>query len=98
MSHSKEQTPDEILEFCARYQKLEHKVPHVAVRTTYDAIYERELAEAGVNIVIYANQLLRSAYPAMVNTAKCILKHGRALEADAELMSVAEIINLIPKV
>lgn len=98
MIHSKEQTPDEILDFCARYQKLEHKVPLVAVPTTYDAIYESELAEAGVNIVIYANQLLRSAYPAMVNTAKCILKHGRALEADADLMSVTEIINLIPKV
>jgi len=96
MIHSKQESPDEVLTFCAQYHKLEHTVPLVVVPTTFNTIYERDLAAAGVNIVIYANQLLRSAYPAMVSTAQCILKHGRALEAEANLMSVREIITLIP--
>ncbi len=96
MIHSKEKTPDEILEFCSRYKKFARKVPLVVVPSTYDTVYEEELAEAGVNIVIYANQLLRSAYPAMVDTAKTILQSGRAYEARKNLMPISEIISLIP--
>lgn len=96
MIHSKETSPDEILEFCAGFRKLPKRVPLVAVPTTFDTIYETELAEAGVNIVIYANQLLRSAYPAMVDTAKLILTNQRAYEARPNLMSVKEILHLIP--
>ena len=96
MIHSKEKTPDEILEFCREYKKLPKKVPLVVVPTTYDTIYEKELVEAGVNLVIYANQLIRSAYPAMVNTAKSILLNQRAFEARPNLMSIKEILTLIP--
>jgi len=96
MIHSKEKTPDEILEFCSKYKKLSRVVPLIAVPTTYDTIYEDELAAAGVNVVIYANQLLRSAYPAMVDTAKKILTHRRAYEARDNMMPIKEIINLIP--
>jgi len=96
MIHSKEKTPDEILEFCKRYNQFEFKVPLVVVPTSYDTIYEDELAENGVKVVIYANQLLRSAYPAMVDSAKKILTYKRAYEARDNLMSINEILNLIP--
>ncbi len=97
MIHSKEKIPDEILEFCKHYEKFTRKVPLVAVPSTYDSVYEAELAAAGVNIVIYANQLLRSAYPAMVDTAKKILEAGRAYEARENLMPISKIISLIPE-
>ncbi|MCD6365026.1 MAG: phosphoenolpyruvate mutase [Planctomycetes bacterium] len=96
MIHSKKDTPAEILEFCREYRTLSNRVPLVAVPSTYSQITEDELAEAGVRIVIYANQLLRSAYPAMMRTAKSILSHGRALEADKECIPIKEIISLIP--
>ena len=96
MIHSKEKTPDEILSFLAKYKEFDVKVPVVVVPSTYNTITEDELAEAGANVVIYANQLLRSAYPAMVNTAKSILTHTRALEAEPNLLSIKEILTLIP--
>lgn len=96
MIHSKEQTPDEILEFCAEFKKLPKRAPLIVVPSTFDTIYESELAAAGVNVVIYANQLLRSAYPAMIDTAKSILTNGRAFEARPNLMSIKEILTLIP--
>jgi len=96
MIHSKEKKPDEILEFCKGYKSFEKKVPLVAVPSSYNTIYEKELIEAGINIVIYANQLLRSAYPAMVDTAKSILENERSYEADSRMMPINEILNLIP--
>jgi len=96
MIHSKEKSPDEILEFCKEYAGFERRVPLVAVPSSYDTIYEDELAEAGVNVVIYANQLLRSAYPAMLDTAKTILTHKRSYEARENLMEIKEILTLIP--
>jgi len=96
MIHSKEESPKEILEFCKEYKKFDRRVPLVAVPSSYDTIYEDELAEAGVNVVIYANQLLRSAYPAMLDTAKKILTHKRSYEARENLMEIKEILTLIP--
>ncbi len=96
MIHSKEKTPDEIFEFCRCYDKLQTAIPLVAVPSTYSHITEDELVQAGIKIVIYANQLLRSAYPAMVKTAQSILENGRALEAEKFCMGIKEIITLIP--
>lgn len=96
MIHSKEKKPREILEFCKEYKKIRNKVPLVVVPSSYNSIYEKDLIRAGVNIVIYANQFLRSAYPAMVKTAKKILKNERSQEADKEMMPIKEIIKLIP--
>ena len=95
MIHSKEKNPDEILEFCKWFEGYERDVPLVVVPSSYDTVYEEELADAGVDIVIYANQLLRSAYPAMVETAKRILTYKRAYEARGNMMSIKEILNLI---
>lgn len=96
MIHSKEKDPQEIIEFCKEYKKLDVKVPLVAVPTTYNSITEEELAEFGVKIIIYANHLLRSAYPAMKKTAETILENGRSLEADKYCSSIKEILTLIP--
>jgi phosphoenolpyruvate phosphomutase len=68
----------------------------VAVPSSYNTVTEDELAARGVNVVIYANHLLRSAYPAMVNTAKSILTHQRSAECDAQLLPIKEILELIP--
>ena len=96
MIHSKDKKPDEILEFCEEYKKFEYKVPLVAVPSTYDKVTEKELSKAGIRIVIYANHLLRSAYPAMVKTAESILKNGRSFEARKLCLPVEEVIELIP--
>ena len=96
MIHSKEKDGKEILEFCKEYAKFEKKVPLVAVPSTYSHLTEQELQQAGVSIVIYANQLLRSAYPAMIKTAETILKHGRAQEVEEFCMPIREILTLIP--
>lgn len=95
MIHSKSKTPDEILSFCKAYRTLSPRVPLVAVPSTYSQITEKELMEQGVNIVIYANQLLRSSYPAMLRTAESILTHGRALEAEPQCMPIKDIVSLI---
>lgn len=96
MIHSKEKRADEVLAFCRAYKDFPERVPLVAVPSTYSYITETELAGAGVNIVIYANHLIRSAYPAMLATAKSILEHERSLECEKNLMSIEEILTLIP--
>ncbi len=96
MIHSREKKPDEIFEFCKIYNKLENRKPLVAVPSSYNNVTEEELQAHGVNIVIYANQLLRSAYPAMVNVAKSILTHHRSAECDRNMLSIKEILELIP--
>ena len=97
MIHSMQKSPDEILEFLRRYhQEIPHTVPIVVVPTSYNSITETELEKAGAQIVIYANHLIRSAYPAMVQTAKSILTHGRSKEVDEVTMPIKEIITLIP--
>jgi len=95
MIHSKDKTPDSIIEFCNRYKEEGLNVPLVVVPSTYSSIYEEELIDIGVKIVIYANQLLRAAYPAMETVAKKILKNKRALECDEDCMSIKEILKLI---
>jgi len=95
MIHSKESKPDEIFKFCDTFKTFKQKVPLVVVPSTYSSVYESELKKRGVNIVIYANQLLRSAYPVMIKTAEDILKHERAHECEKNCMSVKDVIRLI---
>jgi len=97
MIHSKDKSGEDIKEFCKRFREKDQRTPIVLVPTTYNQFTEDELAEWGANVVIYANHLLRAAYPAMVNCAKSILANGRALEASRDYcMSVKEILELIP--
>lgn len=96
MIHSRQKSPDEIFEFCKRYAQFPNRKTLVAVPSSYNSVSEDELASRGVNVVIYANHLLRSAYPAMVNTAKSILTHQRSAECDSQMMPLKEILELIP--
>ena len=96
MIHSKRKNPDEIFAFCSEYNKIPQRKPLVVVPSSYNTVKESTLIDQGVNIVIYGNQLIRSAYPAMVNTARTILEHGRSAEADDQMMSIKEILELIP--
>jgi phosphoenolpyruvate phosphomutase len=97
MIHSCKKDPAEILEFCRLFREDDKTTPLVAVPTTYNSITEDELKDAGVNIVIHANHLLRSAFPAMQRTARTILENGRSLEAEENCMSIKEILTLIPE-
>ncbi len=95
MIHSRKKDPSEILEFCDLFRKDDAATPIVVVPSSFNSVTEAELAEHGVNIVIYANQLTRSAFPAMEQTAKDILKYHRAQEVDERLMPIKDIISLI---
>ena len=95
MIHSRRKKPDEIFEFCDIFRKEDSVTPIVVVPTTYCDTYESELSKHGINIIIYANQLTRSAFPAMEKTAKMILKNHRAREVENQLISFKEIITLI---
>jgi phosphoenolpyruvate phosphomutase / 2-hydroxyethylphosphonate cytidylyltransferase len=96
MIHSKEKDAKEIIEFCKEYRKFEKRTPLIVVPSTFCYITEKELIDIGVNIVIYGNHLIRSAYPAMIKTATNILINERAKEAEQYCMSINEILNLIP--
>ncbi len=96
MIHSKDKSGEDIKAFCKELRRDHPSIPIVVVPTTYNHITEDELAKWGVNVVIYANHMLRSAYPAMVNTAKSILANGRSYEANDLCMPVKEILELIP--
>ena len=97
MIHSKEKTGEDIKEFCKKFRARYADIPTVVVPTTYNQFTEEELASWGINVVIYANHMLRASYPAMMNCAKSILTHGRSKEASAEYcMPIKEILELIP--
>ena len=93
--HSNKKTPREIFSFSRKFRKSKYFKPLVSVPSTYSKVYEKDLIKNDFKIVIYANQLLRAAYPAMQDTARAILKYNRAFEADKKIIPIKEIINLI---
>ena len=98
MIHSRKKDPAEIVEFCDKFRLEDKETPIVVVPSSFNSITEEELAEHGVNIVIYANQLTRSAFPAMKQTAMDILKYHRAKEVDDRLLPIKDIITLIDEI
>ena len=96
MIHSREKEPDEIFEFCEKFNEFAPNVPLVVVPTSFNQVYEDEFAKKGVNIVIYANHLIRSAYPSMMDTAMKILENERCKEVDDNCLPIKEILTLIP--
>jgi len=96
MIHSCKKEPDEILEFCCKFRSYNQSVPIVVVPTTYNSITEDDLVQSGANIIIYANHLIRSAFPAMQKTAETILMNGRSKEASESCMPIKQILTLIP--
>ncbi len=97
MIHSRKKDPKEIFEFCRKFRESDLITPLVVVPTSFNSVTEEEFAKRGINIIIYANQLTRSSFPAMQEVAKTILKHRRAKEADDMCMPIKEILTLIPE-
>ncbi len=93
--HSKENNPKEIFSFSKIFKKTKYYKPLVAVPSTYSKTTEEMLVKNGFKIVIYANHMLRAAYPAMQNAAETILKNKRSFELEKKISSVKEVINLI---
>jgi phosphoenolpyruvate phosphomutase len=96
MIHSKEKSGDDIKEFCRIFRETNSNTPLIVVPSTFNHITEEEFSELGVNVVIYANHMLRASYPAMVNVAKSILTNSRSSDADDLCMPIKDILELIP--
>ena len=96
MIHSKSQDPKEIFQFTKLFRKSYKNIPLISVPSSYNHVKEKELQKNGFNVVIYANHMLRAAYPAMRNVALDILNNSRSKEADKKLLGIKEILNLIP--
>jgi phosphoenolpyruvate mutase len=88
MIHSKSKSFDEIKAFCLQFRKVDIDTPIIVVPSTYNHVTEKELIQVGVNVVIYANHLLRAAYPAMVNVAQMILKDESSINTNSECMPI----------
>ena len=97
MIHSRKKDPAEIFEFVEKFREKNTITPIVVVPTSFNTVTEQDFKERGVNIVIYANQLTRTGFPAMQDAARTILEHHRAKECDDKCMSIKEIITLIPE-
>lgn len=97
MIHSRKKDPSEIFDFVANFRDKDSITPIVVVPTSFNMVTEEEFKQRGVNVVIYANQLTRTGFPAMQNAARTILENHRAKECDEKCMSIKEIINLIPE-
>ena len=96
MIHSRKKDPAEIFEFMEKFRAQDAITPIVLVPTSFNSVTEDEFKKRGANVIIYANQLTRSGFPAMQKTAEMILTNHRAQEADAQCMSIKQIITLIP--
>lgn len=95
--HSRQKDGAEILQFCEKYKKLHAKTPLVVAPSSFNSLHKDALQHAGVNVIIYANHLLRSAYPAMLSTAKSILENGRSQEIEPSLTSITDFLKLMPE-
>ncbi len=96
MIHSKDKDPKEIFRFADKFRKKFTDIPLVAVPSSYNSVKDIQLENAGFNIVIYANHMLRASYPAMQKIALEILKNGRSYESEKTIMSIGNILDLIP--
>lgn len=96
MIHSRHKDPAEIIDFMSKFRAKDQSTPVVVVPTSFNSVTIEEFIEMGVNVVVTANHMLRSAYPAMLKVATSVLKNGRTLEAEPDCMSIKEILEFIP--
>jgi phosphoenolpyruvate phosphomutase len=96
MIHSRLKDPSEIIEFVTTFRRKDKTTPVIVVPTSFNSVTTDEFVEIGVNVVIYANHMLRAAYPGMMNVAQLILKNKRTLEAEPDCMKIKDILELIP--
>ena len=92
---NKDNNPKKVFEFSKKFRKSKYSKPLVAVPSTYSSVKEKELIKNNINLVIYANHLLRASYKSMVNTAGEILLNQRALESEKNILPIKKIISLI---
>lgn len=98
MIHSRKKDPAEIFEFIEKFRAVDSVTPIVLVPTSFNSVYEDDFKARGANVIIYANQLTRSGFPAMKKTAEMILENHRAKEADEQMcMPIKQILTLIPE-
>lgn len=95
MIHSRQKQPDEVIEFADLFKKKYFHIPLICVPTSYTQIHFNDLEKNGFNIVIYANHMLRAAYPAMMSVANDILKYGRTFEVESKCLPISNVLNLI---
>jgi phosphoenolpyruvate phosphomutase len=98
MIHSANNTPEQVFSFAEQYKKSISGKPLVVVPSSFSGVSERELEQRGFNIVIYANQLLRSAFPAMIKTAEDILLNQEARSSESSMMSISDLLKYIPTI
>ena len=96
MIHSALRTPEEVFSFAEIYKKNVSNLPLVVVPSTFSHVNVNEFEQRGFNVVIYANQILRSSVPAMINTAKLILENGESASSDNSMISISDLLQLIP--
>ena len=96
MIHSKEKSGEDIQAFCLAFREKNKSTPIVVVPSTFNHFTEDEFQSWGINIVIYANHMLRASYPAMLDVAKSILANSRSFDANDRCMPIKEILELIP--
>ncbi|WP_288131272.1 phosphoenolpyruvate mutase [Microbulbifer sp.] len=96
MIHSRKEDPEEIFEFAQKFRSMFKDIPLICVPTSYNSVCFQDLEDAGFNIVIYANHMLRASYRAMQEVAHSILFNGRTLEVESECLSIKKILKLIP--
>ena len=93
---SKDSTGANVKEFCQKFRKDYPNTPLAVIPSNFKEIYEKELSQWGINIIIYENQMLRASYPAMKKCAETILTNQRSLEVNSLCMPIKEILTLIP--
>ena len=96
MIHSRKKDPAEIKEFMSKFRKKDQNTPVIVVPTSFNSVTIEEFIDMGVNVVIFANHMLRAAYPSMLKVAQSILENGRTFEAESDCMSIKDILEFIP--
>ncbi len=97
--HSKDKSGAQVLEVLDGYCELQHRQgiakPLMLIPTAYPHLTGTELAGRGASLIVHGNHLIRAAFLAMQQTARTILEHDRALEADQTIAPVAALIEAV---
>ena len=64
----------ELLEFCRLFTSSPVRAPLLAALPANSALTEKQLVEAGAQLVVYSDQLLHAAHAAMEKTAEMLLQ------------------------
>jgi phosphoenolpyruvate phosphomutase len=96
MIHSIETDAMMLLQFLRRFRRRDTQTPLVVVPTTFNRITATQLHSEGVNVVIYANHLIRASMSAMIHTANQILHDDMSQAIDETIMPVKDLLDFVP--